>query len=367
MSLAPLAGYTVGVTADRRRDEQVELLRRRGADVFEAPTVRTVPVVDDAALADAIDQIVRRPPEITVLLTGLGVRSLLGAAESMGRGEAVLSAIASSQVYARGPKATGAAVTAGIDIAWRTPGERSSEILEELGEAAHGGTRIAVQRDGDSRPLLADALAALGADVLDVPVYRWSMPEDPAPAQRLVESVCAGTVDAVTFTSSPAVRNLVALADIAGCSDDLVEALSARVVAACVGPVCTETAVDVGIKQAVTPSRARLGSMVQVLAAELSGRARRLVLHGVDITLQGGVALVSGAEVRLTDRERAVLHALADAEGAVVGKRSLLRGVWGDASGDEHAVEVTISRLRRRLGPAGLALQTVPRRGYRLA
>jgi uroporphyrinogen-III synthase len=40
--------------------------------------------------------------------------------------------------------------------------------------------------------------------------------------------------------------------------------------------------------------------------------------------------------------------------------------VWGGASADEHAVEVTVSRLRTRLGPLGNALRTVPRRGYRL-
>ena len=367
MSIAPLAGYTVAVTADRRSEEQVELLRRRGADVVTGATVRTVPLADDTELRASIDAILTDPPEITVLLTGLGVRSLLGAAESMGHGDELLDAINSSRVYTRGPKATGAAVTAGIEVAWRTPGERSTEILAELTEDARRGARIAIQRDGGARPHLAHALNVLGADAVDMPVYSWSMPEDLVPAQRLVESVCSGSVDAVTFTSSPSVRNLLALADKAGCRDDLLAQLASKVLAVCVGPVCAETAKEVGIEGALTPKRARLGTMVQALAAELSGRARNLVLRGVDVTLQGGLAVVSGEEVRLTDRERAVLHVLADAGGAVVAKRSLLRGVWGDASADEHTVEVTVSRLRRRLGVAGDAVQTVPRRGYRLA
>jgi uroporphyrinogen-III synthase len=78
------------------------------------------------------------------------------------------------------------------------------------------------------------------------------------------------------------------------------------------------------------------------------------------------MAVIGEDEVRLTERERAVLHVLANAGGAVVPKRSLLRQVWGDGA-DEHAVEVTVGRLRRRLGDAGDAVQTVPRRGYRLA
>jgi uroporphyrinogen-III synthase len=362
-----MAGFTVAVTADRRREEQVELLRRRGADVVEGPTVRTQPLADDTPLRAAVEALISDPPEITVLLTGLGVRSLLEAADSMGRGEDLLDAINASSVHTRGPKANGAAVTAGIEVAWRTPGERSTEILEELTPAAERGARIAVQRDGDVRPLLADALAACGADVVDVPVYSWSMPEDLTPAQRLLDSVCAGTVDSVTFTSSPSVRNLFELADAAGSRADLLGALNGRVMAACVGPVCAETAYELGIEHAVIPKRARLGTMVQALAAELGGRSRCLVLRGAEVTIQGALAVVGDEEVRLTDRERSVLHVLADAGGAVVPKRALLRDVWGEGASDEHAVEVTVSRLRRRLGPAGDAVQTVPRRGYRLA
>ena len=39
-----LAGFTVGVTADRRRDELAALLERRGARVVLAPALRIVPL-----------------------------------------------------------------------------------------------------------------------------------------------------------------------------------------------------------------------------------------------------------------------------------------------------------------------------------
>ena len=366
MPIPPLAGYTVAVTADRRREEQVELLRRRGADVVEGPTIRTEPLSDDDALRAAVGALVARPPEITVVLTGVGLRSLLASAESFGRGDALVDALSRSEVFTRGPKAAGAAVTAGLDIAWRSPGERSAEILSALTERARAGARIAVQRDGDARPLLADALAVLGADAVDVPAYRWSMPDDLGPAQRLLESVCARSVDAVTFTSSPAVRNLMAMAEAAGCTADLLDAFAGPVLATCVGPVSAETAESVGIDVAVTPLRPRLGAMVLALAATLSDRARTLVLRGTPVILQGSLAVIGEEEVRLTERERAVLHVLAGAGGAVVAKRALLHQVWGGTA-DEHAVEVTVGRLRRRLGDAGDAVQTIPRRGYRLA
>jgi uroporphyrinogen-III synthase len=367
MSIPPLAGYTIAVTADRRREEQVELLRRRGAEVIEGPTVRTEPLGDDEALRDAIAAVIAQPPSITVMLTGLGVRSLFGAAESMGVGEQLLDAVSESEVYTRGPKATGAAVTAGVDVAWRTVGERSVELRDELAEAARAGARIAIVRDGDSEPHLARSLQSLGGDLVDIPVYRWTMPLDVQPAQRLLDAVCGGSVDAVTFTSSPAVRNLFALAVGAGVHHELLAALNGPVVPVAVGPVCAETAKALGVDPPITPKRARLGTMVLALSAELSSRARQVQMGGTEVTLQGSLAVVGDHEARLADRERAVLHALADARGAVVTKRALVRSVWGGSSADEHTVEVTVSRLRRRLGAAGDAIQTVPRRGYRLA
>lgn len=365
MSIAPLAGFTVAVTADRRREEQVELLRRRGADIVEGPSIRTVPLTEDGPLRAGIGAIVARPPDYTVLLTGVGVRTLLAAAESFGQGDQVLDALAASRIYARGSKATGAAVTAGLDVQWQTARDRSSELFVALQAAARDGARIAVVRDGDARAVLAGAFRAAGADVVDLPVYAWTLPEEVEPARRVVDAVCNRTVDAVTFTSSPSLRNLL---EIAGARrDEFVDACNVDdVVVACVGPVCAETARHEGLTDVVVPNRHRLGSMVLALASALGARRRTVGLGGVDVTLQGALVVVGDEEVRLTDRERGVLHALADAGGAVVTKPALLERVWGAATDDEHTVEVTVGRLRRRLGAAGDVIQTVPRRGYRL-
>jgi uroporphyrinogen-III synthase len=60
----------------------------------------------------------------------------------------------------------------------------------------------------------------------------------------------------------------------------------------------------------------------------------------------------------------AVLRALADAPGRVFSRAELLRALPRGA--DEHAVEMTITRLRAGLGVSGV-VQTVAKRGYRLA
>ncbi|MDP9435584.1 MAG: uroporphyrinogen-III synthase, partial [Actinomycetota bacterium] len=49
----PLAGFTVAVTAARRREELTALLVRRGARVVEAPAIRIIATSDDEELLAA--------------------------------------------------------------------------------------------------------------------------------------------------------------------------------------------------------------------------------------------------------------------------------------------------------------------------
>lgn len=368
MPIAPLTGFTIGVTADRRWEEQAEMLRRRGARVLHGPSIRTLPLGESDALRAATAAVIADPPDVVLLTTGLGTRGWFGAAESFGLGDDLRTALRDARVLARGPKSAGAALTEGLEVSWSAPGERSSELLAHLdADGGLTGGVVAVQLDGRADPALADAVRRLGAGrVVDVPVYRWTLPDDLEPAQRLIAAACDGRVDAVTFTSAPAAQNLLSVAGDMGRADEFRHALSGRVPAVCVGPVCAEAAERLGLLATVQPARSRLGAMVLALCAELSGRSVAFRADGVAVVLQGSVAVVDGDEIELATRERAVLEVLAERPGAVVSKAALLRRVWGPGEVDEHAVEVTVARLRRRLGRAGNAVETAVRRGYRL-
>src|SRR3954466_3575470 len=78
----PLHGYCIGVTADRRWEEQAELLKRRGATVLHGPSIRTLPVGADEELRATTERLIARPPEYFIANTGIGVRSWMAAAES---------------------------------------------------------------------------------------------------------------------------------------------------------------------------------------------------------------------------------------------------------------------------------------------
>lgn len=369
VALGEMSGFVVGVTADRRADEQISMLRRRGAAVVHGQVIRTHAGAVDGPLAESLRDLVATPPDITVLSTGIGVRGIVEAAECIELAEALVDSLARSQVYARGPKAHGAAVTVGIPVHWQTVSGVSIEILDELArQGGVEGKRVAVQLDGAAVQPLANTLKTRGADLVPIPVYRWSLVDETGPALRLVQAIAERRVDAVTFTARPQIECLSEIAEAAGLSESLRAGFTQRgVLPVCVGPVCSEAAVDAGFGDPLVPQRPRLGSMVASLADELSGRTVSFRLGGEPVLLRGRLFEISGLRIHLTERERDVMTALASRPGAVLSKNELLTRAWAGEDADEHAVEVAVARLRRRLGDRGHLLETVFRRGYRLA
>ncbi|CAN5460141.1 uroporphyrinogen-III synthase [soil metagenome] len=360
----PLRGLVVGVTADRRAEEQPELLQRFGARTVHAPSVRTRPLDADDGLRAATEAVIAQRPEVVVLSTGLGVRAWSEAAESMGLCDALTDAVLGATVMARGPKAAGAAVTAGWRVDWKAPGATSAEMVSHLQDEGVTGRTVAVQLDGRALPVLSDAIAEHGARMIAIPVYRWEHPSDTEPVFKLIESICDGTIDAVTFTSSPAIWNLAELAGSIGALDDLRAELSERVLNVCVGPVCAQAAIDSGFDRPLQPVAPRLGSMVTTLAAYVSTSRELVQVDTAEVLMGASTIVVDGSVIELTPREREVLGMLVRRPGIVVNKAQLLSHVWQGAA-DDHAVEVTVGRLRRRLDGM-LRVETVPRRGYRL-
>lgn len=361
-----LSGFTVGVTADRRADEQAKMLSGLGARVVHGPVIRTVAAGDDPALRALTEELIAAPPQYLVASTGPGIREWMGRAATWGVASDLRRALARTRIAARGPKAAAAVTTAGMQVWWQAESGQLSAVAERLLAEDRTGSRVAVQLHGDGRQALSRLLADAGFHVVDIPTYRWALPEDPNPALRLVELLCNGSVDAVTFTAGPAVRNFMALADRARRGRNVLEALNSSVSAVCIGPVCAAAAREEGIERPVFPDVWRLGPMVGLVAEELVERRRCYRLEDNELVLQGSVVLVDGAPVRLTDRERAVLSKLAERPGTTISRRVLLRHVWKDPRVDPHVLETTVGRIRAKLGPSGAALETAVRRGYRL-
>ena len=284
MTTEPLAGYTVGITAERRRAEFAAALERQGATVVSAPAIRIVPVADDAELRAATRRCLESPLGLVIATTGVGFRGWVEAAGGWGVGEQLLAALSQATVLARGPKVRGAIRAAGLREAWSPESESSAEVLQYLLAQDLDGRRIALQLHGDPLTDMVRALREAGAEVIEVPVYRWVPPEDTGPLERLVRVVGAATqtaasgagagaaaVDAVAFTSAPAAVSFLRTARELGCSDSVRTALLGPVVPACVGPVTAGPFERDGIP-VIQPARARLGALVKEIAEQVPRR-----------------------------------------------------------------------------------------------
>ncbi len=252
---APLAGRRIGITADRKGSEQADLFRRRGADVVHGPTMVTVDLSAEEPLRSATAALVAQPPDYVVVTTGMGLRLWLEAAAGWGAGDDLRAALGSGAIVARGAKAASAVRRAGLEVAWRAPGETMDEVVDHLAGAVAGSPRprVALQLFEPGDHPSTGALRALAGALVEVPVYRWRLPDDVGPALALIDATIGGQLDAVTFTSQPAVRHLVRIAGDAGRAEELLAALNGPVLAACIGPVCAAAATEVGIEHPVWP------------------------------------------------------------------------------------------------------------------
>lgn len=266
---SPLAGRCVGITADRRWRNQADLLENLGADVIHGPTLRTVDLSRDEALRQATVALIDRPPDVVVGSTGMGMTMWLEAADAWELGEPLRDALRHGRIVARGAKATSAMRRQGFEIAWQAPSETMEEVVDFLIGEGIGAARVALQLfDPGGHPSTA-TLADRCRELVEVPVYRWLMPDDPGPAERLIEAMCAGTVDAVTFTSQPAVHHLFRIAEGLGRADTLRAACNDTLVPVCVGPVCADAALAEGIARPRWPEPPRLAAMVRLVASVL--------------------------------------------------------------------------------------------------
>ena len=365
----PLAGFTVGVTAARRSEELITLLARRGAAVVHAPEIRIIPLADDTELRRVTTLLIRRPPDEVEVTTGIGFRGWVEAAHGWDVADELISALGSTRILARGPKARGAVRQAGLCEEWSPESEASAEVLARLLADGAADLRIAVQLHGagsewEANADFCEALALAGAQVVQVPVYRWEPPDHPLQLDQLISMIIRAEVDAVSFTSAPAVASMLERAKSTGCMAELLCAVRGDVAAICVGPVTAGPLRRLGVP-ATYPDRYRLGALVRLIADELPPRATQLTAGGHRISVRSGSVCVDGQVRVVPPAGMALLRRLMNKPGWVVSRAELLAQLPG-GGGDTHAVETAVARLRSALGAPGV-IQTVVKRGYRLA
>jgi uroporphyrinogen-III synthase len=128
---------------------------------------------------------------------------------------------------------------------------------------------VIVQRYGGANLELDEALTARGAQVVEIPVYRWSLPADTRPLVDLMDALERRQIDAVTVTNAAQVHNLFEVAHQLGRGDALRAALNGTLVAS-IGPVSTDALKKFGVGIGLEASPPKLGPLLSALDAALS-------------------------------------------------------------------------------------------------
>jgi uroporphyrinogen-III synthase len=131
--LRPLDGFRIGVTAARKADEQVALLRRRGATVEWAAALSLEPNhVDLGELLTATRDVTDSPVDLFLATTGIGMKTWLDAATDAGLYDDLVAALGRAEILARGPKSVGVLRRHGLRELWSPESECFEDVLAHL-------------------------------------------------------------------------------------------------------------------------------------------------------------------------------------------------------------------------------------------
>lgn len=359
----PLSGFRIAVTSERRSTELIEALQRRGAQVQHAPTLRMAPLVQDAELLEHTRQVLALRPEFVLVSTAYGFRRWFETADAAGLGDELSQILHAASIHVRGPKALGAVRAMGFETDGMSSDELTCTLITEVAPRITGQA-VVLQQHGIGDDPAAQALLNAGARaVIRVSPYRWGPPEDADRMTQLLQSLCSGAIDAITFTSAPAVRALFAAAEEQGCYTDLLQALQFNVCSVTVGPVTAAPLREVGIEPLV-PERHRMGAMIRILVEHLSASGSiscQTVLGSCE--LRGDTVLLEGKDRELSAIQLKLFKSLLSARGKVVSRARLVSLL--PAGSSDHALDMALSRLRRAL-PDPRLITTVVKRGYRI-
>ncbi|HUX88346.1 MAG TPA: uroporphyrinogen-III synthase [Chloroflexota bacterium] len=265
-----LVGKIVGITEERRAVELARIVENLGGVPIVAPTISVEDNVDLDELTALRQHLSTGQLDWLVFQTGIGVRRLIAA---VGADEApdLIAQLGRCQLAVRGPKPRQALAEVGLSIHLAPPEATTASLIISLAEVPLVGRHVAVQRIGDDNDVLVDALRNQGAEVMEVTLYRYGPPPNLDKVRALIDRTLDGHLDALTFTSSPAVRGFFQSAESADQARSLVSALASQVVVAAVGPATAAALAALGIPARVMPPRFTMGAMIVELARALEG------------------------------------------------------------------------------------------------
>jgi uroporphyrinogen III methyltransferase/synthase len=251
-----LYGWTVLVPRTKdQAGEMSERLTSYGALPIEVPTIAVEPPRSPAQMERAVKGLVDGRFQWVVFTSTNAVRAVW---EKFGEFGLDARAFSGVKIACVGESTADRVRAFGISPELVPAGEQSSlGLLDDFppyDSIFDPVNRVLLPRADIATETLAEGLRERGWEIEDVTAYRTVRAAPPPAATR--EMIKTGGFDAVCFTSSSTVRNLVGIAG----------KPHARTIIACIGPKTAETAAEFGLRVDVQPDTAAVGPLVDALA-----------------------------------------------------------------------------------------------------
>ena len=260
----------IAILETRLGQQLVDLVRQRGGVPVHAPALAELPDLDPQKIAALVRSLEAAPAKLAIFQTGVGTRALFAALDSLGKTATFLRLLDKTVVAVRGPKPTGALRSRGVRMDRQAVDPFTThEVLAAIEDLPLKGERVIVQRYGVANAELDRALEARGAQVIEIPTYRWSLPADTRPLEDLVAALERGELHAAVFTNAEQVRNLFAVAERSGKTGALRAALN-RVLVASIGPVASAVLREYEVKIDLEAKPPKLGPLMSALESALT-------------------------------------------------------------------------------------------------
>jgi uroporphyrinogen-III synthase len=260
----------IAILESRLGEQLSDLVKKRGGVPFHAPALAELPDLDPEKIRTLVQSLEQQPAKLFIFQTGVGTRALFAVLDTLRVSGNFMQMLEKAIVAARGPKPTGALRARGVRID-RSAADpfTTKEVLLSIGDVPLEKSRVIIQRHGSVNIELDRALEARGAQVAEIPTYRWSLPADTGPLESLVGALERGEIHAAVFTNAEQARNLFAVAAKLDREASLKSALN-RTLVASIGPVASAALRELSVNVGLESKPPKLGALMSALESALS-------------------------------------------------------------------------------------------------
>ena len=254
MSMAEeLSGRRIVVPETRELGQLVRMLQERGAEAVPCPMIAIRDAPDIAPVKAWLRRFAKGTCDDLVLMTGEGLRRLLGFARRIDLESAFIDALRLARKITRGPKPVRALREIGLATDVPADEPTTEGIIAAMGRHDLNGRRVGVQLYPDNaNERLVKFLKDAGAEPDPVLPYVYASEADDARVIAVIAEMAAGRVDAIAFTSAPQVRRFRDVARASGREAELLQGFE-RIAVAAVGPIVAAELEALGVQVNIMP------------------------------------------------------------------------------------------------------------------